>query len=293
MTISKSFKLAACAVATFAAALTLSAADAPQFVAARSIHCWHYAPGAEWVYGEVTPEKSVPGSYFMTVGFTCGYCGIQELSNGKKIAIFSVWDPGDQFDFKAKADSVDEKIRTKNTYAGEGVYISRFGGEGTGGKSTMWFDWEVGKTYRFAVHVKKDGDHRAAFTGYIWRDNAWFRMATFSTLQTKGNPEIRDVYSFVEDFRRTPESVQQVRTASYRNFFSKAAGGEWKPMNDGRFTGDSNTLLTVDAEVVENGLRMTTGGSTTNANIKLFSKFTSPVGVRPDACIALDKLPND
>ena len=293
MTVSKSFRLAVCAVAVFAASLTSSAADAPQFAAARSIHCWHYAPGAEWVYGEVTPEKSVPGSYFMAVGFTCGYSGIQELSDGKKVAIFSVWDPGDPFDFAAKADSVDEKIRTKNTYAGEGVSISRFGGEGTGGKSMMPFEWETGKTYRFAVHVKKDGDRRTAFTGYVWRDNAWFRMATFSTLQAKGIPEIRGVYSFVEDFRRTPESVRQVRTASFRNFFSKVAGGEWKPMEGGRFTGDSNPILTVDAEIVENGLRMTTGGSTTNANVKLFSNFTSPVGPRPEACIALDGLSID
>ncbi len=276
-----------------AAALVSGAAEAPKFVAARSIHAWHHAPGAEWVYGEVTPEKSVPGSYFMAVGFSCGYCGIQELSNGKKIAIFSVWDPGDQFDFQAKADSVDEKIRTKNTYAGKDVYINRFGGEGTGGKSTMWFDWEIGKTYRFAINVKKDGDHRAAFTGYIWRDNAWFKIATFSTLQTKGNPEIRGVYSFVEDFRRTPESVQQVRTAVYRNFFSKVAGGEWKPMNEGRFTGDSNTLLTVDAEIVENGIRLTTGGDTVNSHVKLFSGYTSPIGARPSQCVALDGLQKD
>lgn len=293
MTVSTSLRLAVCALAVSAAAMRSSAADAPQITAARSVHAWHYAPGAEWVYGEVTPEKSARGTYFAAICFSCGYCGIQELYDGSKVALFSIWDPGDQFDFKAKADSVDEKIRTKNTYAGEGVRISRFGGEGTGGKSMMPFDWEIGRTCRFAVHVRKDGDRRAAFTGYVWRDGAWFRIATFSTLQTKGSAEIRGVYSFVEDFRRTPESVRQVRAASFRNFFSKVAGGEWKPMEGGRFTGDSNPILTVDAEIVENGLRMTTGGSTTNANVKLFSNFTSPVGPRPEACIALDGLSVD
>ncbi len=284
--------LTLCAAATLAlfAPTTTTAQEAPGFVAARSVHVWHPAPDAQWVYGEVAVEKSVPGSYFMAVGFSCGYCGIQELSSGRKVAIFSVWDPGDQFDFEIKADSVDEKIRTKNLYAGEGVTVSRFGGEGTGGKSMMDFDWKVGETYRFAVHVRKDGASRAAFTGYLWRDGAWFRIATFSTLQTKGEPAIRKVYSFVEDFRRTNESVMQVRRASFRNFFSRPAGGEWKAMADGRFTGDQNTIMTVDCEVVDNGFALTTGGDTENRNVKLFSDMKTEVGERPDECRALDAL---
>ena len=206
----------------FALCAATAHAQEPQgFVAARSVHVMHIAPAAQWMYGEATVEKSTPGSYYAVIGFSCGYCGIQELKDGRKIAIFSVWDPGDPFDFGAKADGVDERIRTKNLYAGAGVEISRFGGEGTGGKSMMPFDWKVGETCRFAVNVRKDGAHRAAFTGYVWRDGAWFKIATFSTLQTKGEPSIRDAYSFVEDFRRTADSVRQVRRASFRNFFCK------------------------------------------------------------------------
>ena len=164
----------------FCAAVCAMAGNHP--TAARSVHMWHPAPDAEWMYGEVTVEKSVPGSYFAAICFSCGYCGIQELYDGKKVAIFSVWDPGDPFDFKAKQDSVDEKIRTKNLYAGEGVAISRFGGEGTGGKSMLPFDWKIGETYRFALHAKQDGDYRTAFTGYLFRDGAWFKIATFTTL---------------------------------------------------------------------------------------------------------------
>ncbi len=257
-------------------------------IGARSVHAWHPAPDAEWAYGEATIEKSVPGSYFCAVGFSCGYFGIQELIDGSKVAIFSVWDPGDPFDFAARPDSVDEKIRTRNTYAGEGVKIKRFGGEGTGGQSMMPFEWKIGETCRFAVNVRKDGDHRAAFTGYIYRDGAWFKMATFSTLQTKGDPAIRGIYSFVEDFRRTPESRQQVRRASFANFFAKPAGGEWKAIEDGRFTADKNPILTVDAEVVENGFALITGGATENSHVKLFENMKTKVGPRPAACRALD-----
>ena len=213
------------AFAVFVSCIAVSAVAAPSPISARSVHMWHPTPAAEWVYGEVTVEKSVPGSYFAAICFSCGYCGIQELYDGKKVAIFSVWDPGDPFDFKAKADGVDEKVRTKNLYAGEGVTISRFGGEGTGGKSLMPFDWKVGETYRFALHSRQDGDYRTAFTGYLFRDGAWFKIATFTTLQTKGAHAIKDVYSFVEDFRRNEESRRQVRRARFTNFFSKPIGG--------------------------------------------------------------------
>ena len=268
-------------------AFAAPAAGAP-FVAARSVHAWHPAPAADWFYGEVRVEQSVPGSYFCVLGFSGGYFGMQELFDGSRVAIFSVWDPGDPFDFAAHPDNVDLKIRTKNLYAGEGVKVERFGGEGTGGKSMMPFAWKVGETCRFAVNVRKDGDYRAAFTGYLYRDGAWFKMATFSTLQTKGVPSIRDVYSFIEDFRRTPESQQQVRRASFVNFFAKPHGGDWQAVADGRFTGDKNPILTVDAEPVPNGFSMTTGGATTNSHVKLFSEMKTTVGPRPAACRELD-----
>ena len=272
----------------FCAAVCAMAGNHP--TAARSVHMRHSAPDAEWMYGEVTVEKSVPGSYFAAICFSCGYCGIQELYDGKKVAIFSVWDPGDPFDFKAKPDSVDEKIRTKNLYAGEGVAISRFGGEGTGGKSMLPFDWKIGETYRFAIHSRQDGDYRTAFTGYLFRDGAWFKIATFTTLQTKGAHAIKGVYSFVEDFRRTEESCGQVRRARFTNFFAKPLAGEWIAIENGWFTGDRNPIMTIDAEPVENGFALTTGGDTENKNIKLMANAKTKVGPRPAECVALDAL---
>ena len=266
------------------------AEESPWHSGARSVHAWHPGPGAEWVYGEVKVDSSVPGSYFAVIGFNCGYFGIQELLDGSKVAIFSVWDPGDPFNFGAKADSVEEKIRTKNLYAGEGVNVGRFGGEGTGGKSMMPFDWKIGDTCRFAVHARRDGDHRAAFTGYLWRNGTWFKMATFSTLQSKGDPAIKGIYSFVEDFRRCPESRRQVRRASFLNFFLKSAGGEWMALADSRFTCDNNSILTVDAEPVENGFMLTTGGDTVNSHVKISESMKTAVGPRPEACRMLDAL---
>ncbi len=58
--------------------------------AARSVHLGYPAPQATAFYNELTVERSTPGSYFMACGFSHGYFGIQELADGKKVAIFSV-----------------------------------------------------------------------------------------------------------------------------------------------------------------------------------------------------------
>ena len=168
--------------------------------------------------------------------------------------------------------------------------IDRFGGEGTGGKSMMPFDWKIGEPCRFAIHARQDGDYRTAFTGYLFRDGAWFKIATFTTLQTKGAHAIKGVYSFVEDFRRTEESRGQVRRARFTNFFAKPLGGEWTAIEDGRFTADNTPIMTIDAEAVENGFALTTGGDTANKNIKLMANAKTKVGPRPAECVALDAL---
>ena len=257
-------------------------------LAARSVHMWHPTAPAEWIYGEAKVGESHPGSYFMIAGFSCGYSGVQELYDGSKVFIFSVWDPGDPFDFKIKEHERDVKLRTKVLYSGEGVNVSRFGGEGTGGKSMLPFDWKIGETLRCAVRARRDGDHRAAFTGYVWRNGGWFKVATFSTLQTK-EPVVKDVYSFVEDFRRTRESTQQVRTADFFNFFAKV-NGAWQPIPKGRFTADNNTIRTIDAQVIPNGFRLMTGGKTKNTHIKLWAWADTHVGAQPKECAALDAL---
>src|SRR3954464_11588758 len=76
---------------SLAGASLAGAGEAPR--AARSVHLHLSAPEADAFYNELTVERSVPGSYFMACGFSHGYFGIQELGGGKKVVLFSVWDP--------------------------------------------------------------------------------------------------------------------------------------------------------------------------------------------------------
>ena len=106
----------------------VAAAEAKAPRAARSVHLAYAAPPSLEFYNEVTVRQSTPGSYFMVCGFANGYFGIQEKGDGKKVGLFSVWDPTVGNDPKKVAEK-----RVEVLFAGEGVAIQRFGGEGTGG----------------------------------------------------------------------------------------------------------------------------------------------------------------
>ena len=239
---------------------------------ARSVHLGYqgWPQPATIFYIEATADRFWPGSYMCLLGFDGGYAGVQEHANGNHVAIFSVWDPGDAFDFKAHPDAVAEEERTKNLYAGEKVRIKRFGGEGTGGQSMMDWPWKLGEPVRMAVSCAPDGEWRTAYTCWLWDEakGDWFRMATFSTLVGGDKATLRGPYSFLEDFRRNVESKFQVRA---------------------RFTADGNTLLTIDAGPSADGFWLATGGDTRNATVKLWSEVR-PGGAPDDSAQRREKL---
>ena len=105
--------------------------------ACRSVHLWYSVDQpsqpaeTNLFYNEITVEKSAPGTYFMACGFQMGYFGIQQLANGKKVVLFSVWEPGRGND----PNATPEQRRVKAMKVGNNVRVKRFGGEGTGGAS--------------------------------------------------------------------------------------------------------------------------------------------------------------
>lgn len=245
---------------------------------ARSVHLAYqnWGSSAKIFLIQATIDQFTPGSYCCLLGFTGGYMGVQELRDGKRVAIFSVWEPGNPFDFGAKPDDVDVAKRTMPIYSGKSVEVSRFGGEGTGGKSMIVFPWEIGKPITMAVSAGRGGNYRTHYTGWIWNDEKqeWFRMATFSSLVGKGDPEILAPYSFVEDFRRDVVSRDEVRTARFSPLWTYT-GSEWIVSTEARFTADTNALETVDAGPAACGFWLATGGKTANVTTKLWDRFSA------------------
>jgi len=231
--------------------------------AACSIHLWwNPVVTAERFYLECRIEQTAKGSYFMICGWNTGYFGIQELGDGKKIALFSVWDPtqGDNPDLVKKEDRVEV------LYSGQDVQISRFGNEGTGGKSVTPFNWQIGETIRCLVSTTIYGS-KTAYAGWLWQPNEkkWKHLATFR-VHTGGKP-LSGLYSFIEDFRRDFKSTTEVRRAVYGNGWIKTPEGKVVCLNKATFTcsNDSSEAKTfINAGEAEGGFYLQNGGSTVN-----------------------------
>lgn len=249
----------------------LFADDKLEGIACRSVHLWYPAPAGTAFYNEVTPEKSAAGTYFMACGWSKGYFGIQELSSGKKLLLFSVWDAA-AGDNPAK---VPEEKRVKMLHKDQDVRVGRFGNEGTGGQAFFDYDWKPNVAYRFLVTAQADGPTRTAYAGYFYvpEKKEWKHLVTFSTLTPK-NQLLAGYYSFIEDFKRNKVSATHVRKAVFTNGWVKSAKGEWVSIDKARFTADANPALNIDAGATGTDFFLATGGTTVNEHAKLRETIT-------------------
>jgi hypothetical protein len=251
--------------------VTVSTADERlKGIACRSVHLVYPAVEGVAFVNEITIDQSAPGTYFMVCGWNKGYFGLQELGNGKKLLLFSVWD-SEQNDPKAVA----EDSRTKLIYKDEKVRTGRFGGEGTGGQSFFDYPWKVGATYRLMVSSKVDGK-RTEYTGYFFEPekHAWKRLVTFSTVT--GGKDLGGYYSFIEDFQRDRVSTTKVRRAHFGVGYVRNKKGELVELSRARFTADANPVTNIDAGVEGNQFFLVTGGETTNTGTKLRETMNLP-----------------
>ena len=239
-------------------------------VACRSVHLGYPAGEGAAFYNEATVRESAVGSYFMVCGWNKGYFGVQELANGKKLVIFSVWDSG-QNDPKA----VQEEQRVKLLHKDEKVRIGRFGGEGTGGQSFFDYDWKIGATYRFLVTAKPDGQ-RTEYAGwfYVPEDKAWKHLVTFSTIT--GGKHLGGYYAFVEDFKRDKVSTTKVRKAEFGNAWVQGKDGAWQALTKARFTADRNPVTNIDAGLSGGRFFLATGGAVKNDGTRLNETMELP-----------------
>jgi len=271
-------KMLFCAVVASAVAAMGSAPSGEEQAKrqARSVHLhWAGIPtNAVEVVGSVKVTEEQTNSYFMVIGFDGGYMGIQNFL-GQHVGIFSIWDPvGDAFDFGAKEHDVDEKMRASVKFAANNVIVSRFGGEGTGAKTMFGCNWKVGETIRFRITAEPDGADRTLFTGYVGNDSGEEKIAAISRLHHGAPSTVRHVHSFVEDFWRNGLSKALVRRAEFFGFAGRAQGetGLSRAVA-AKFTGDSNTLMTIDAGPVKGGGFLQTGGETKNEHVPIYGVF--------------------
>jgi len=141
----------------------------------------------------VQVEKSADCTYFMVTGFgPGGYCGIQQLPNNERKAIFSMWN--------------EENISVYLVNAGEGVDVTEFGGEGTGIKTMRDFDWKEGDDITFQVDGQLIDGYWFVSCYYFVNENEQL-MAKLRRSEKGGNPLSKTgFYSFVEDWNRCKDA---------------------------------------------------------------------------------------
>jgi len=267
-----------------ASAGRLARGDGPAPRAARSVHLGYDAADVAVFHIELTVLASTPGSFFMAAGWNTGYFGLQELRDGRKAIIFSVWDPtrGDD------PEAVANEDRVECLHHADGMRIRRFGGEGTGGQCLGDFAWMPGERHRFAVTASVAG-RTTAYAGHVWNADAgrWRHLVTFRT--RTGGRLPGGLYSFIEDFRRDGRSAGEVRRARFGAAWAQGGDGAWHPLRTARFTASGaewEARETIDAGVEAGDFMLATGGDV---------RPTRPLGARvelpPEAAAAPPDVP--
>ncbi len=178
--------------------------------------------------------KSAQASFFQTLGYTGGYCGLQESTN-KDIFIFSLWDYDTSKSIHAQAD-----------YWSPITESSRFGGEGDGAKTMARYSWKLNTYYNIVIRAWKSNGriYQSAFIQDTSNDK-WFHTSTLSNIQTSswlgGNAN-----SFIENWTSNGEYPRKV---FYKDFYTLSPAGKWS-----KSTGCSVSANSGQADINRNGI---------------------------------------
>ncbi len=250
-----------------------------------SVHLAYKMPAGdtEWFYNEVTVPKEgeTMHSYYMAAGFSEGYFVMQYNSPTERRVLFSVWSPFDTQDPK----SIPESHKIKLLRKGPDVQIGEFGNEGSGGQSFLRYPWKAGRTYKFLMHVRPDGQGNTVYTAYFYapEDKAWRLIASFQRPLT--NTWYTHAHSFLENFN--PEQGYLSRKVMYGNQWTRSKEGKWTRITEATFTHDATASAGVrldyqGGETKDNRFYLKMGGFF-NANTAMGTKLQcDPKGEAPE-----------
>lgn len=241
----------------------------------------------QYYYNEVyVPQgQDQIGSYFMAIGFSQGYFGIQVNSESERRILFSVWSPFQTDDPKAIPE--DQKIVLNKK--GKDVYTGEFGNEGSGGQSFLRYSWKAGQTYKFLLKGVPNGENHTDFTAWFFDPEMqdWRLIASFK--RPKIRTYLTGFHSFLENFN--PNKGDLDRRVEFKNQWYFADG--WKKTNEARFTVDNTYRLNLRIDAI--------GGRTKDGyylrNCGFFNEVVQPGTVfqydnpRPAPIIDFAKLP--
>ncbi len=149
------------------------------------------------------------------------YCGFQEIYDGSRVAICSVWDT-----HVTDRQGRTSTIRAEVVHAADPIKAGSFDGEGVGAQCLVRYNWEPCNTYRLLLQLRKSEE-----TGTQHLSMWVLDMDSMSwTLLIEYDLKVPDAYmhdtcAFLENY--LPEYAGDVRTMELSNFRALSLDGRW------------------------------------------------------------------
>jgi len=161
-----------------------------------------------YIYKEATILDSTNSTYFMITGangypdYPDFYGGVQQLYNGKRVALFSAWDLGisNCEYFSCKAEDAEEKNKVSLWAKGARTTSARGGGEGTFMQSFISdLDWEIGQKISWLVSLEPAGLESLLSVAIKLEGQPWEFFASY-VIPARFKNGLPGGYGFIEDF---------------------------------------------------------------------------------------------
>jgi len=185
-----------------------------------------------WYYNEIEPTSSSGATYYASNTHGYGYAGIQMKRKDDQFgdtAICSIWDQD------SGGASIDK--------CGENAECSGFGGEGTGAKAKLRFEWELGRRYAWMLHRVALPDGRIQHTCWFYApeyaelgtgNDGWKHVATATSGSNGFGTTFKDAGSFLEQW--THEDSNHLRRGLYGPAYYKNEHGDWAQAMQAKFS---------------------------------------------------------
>jgi hypothetical protein len=185
-----------------------------------------------YIYKEATILDSTNSTYFMITGangypdYPDFYGGVQQLYNGKRVAIFSAWDLGisNCEYFSCKAEDAEQKNKVSLWAKGPRTTSQRGGGEGTFMQSFISdLDWKIGQKVSWLVSLEPAGLESLLSVAIKLEGQPWEFFASY-VIPARFKNGLPGGYGFIEDYGVNTPFVP--RTMSLGPTVAETPGGE-------------------------------------------------------------------
>ena len=185
-----------------------------------------------YIYKEAIILDSTNSTYFMITGangypdYPDFYGGVQQLYNGKRVAIFSAWDLGisNCEYFSCKSEDAEQKNRISLWAKGARTSSQRGGGEGTFMQSFISdLDWKIGQKISWLVSLEPAGNESLLSVAIKLDGQPWEFFASY-VIPARFKNGLPGGYGFIEDYGVNTPFIP--RTMSLGPTIAETPGGE-------------------------------------------------------------------